>query len=128
MAPSTGNYKVEVTTPGGCSTTSAVKTVSKTCKEGSDVGLESDVEINLYPNPTNGNFVIEMDLGNEVNSEMDIQLLNILGQQVMLLHGSVVDGKLKQEIHLNAAVPSGIYNVRVIGADQIYNRQLIYQR
>ncbi|MGB3074678.1 MAG: T9SS type A sorting domain-containing protein, partial [Chitinophagales bacterium] len=128
---SAGNYKVTVTTPGGCSTTSAVKTVSKSCKEGSVANVERDVAMNLYPNPTNGNFIVEMNLPGEISEEnatVNIQLLNLLGQQMKMIQASVVDGKAEQEIHLDNSIPSGVYYVKMLVGDHVYLGQLVYQR
>lgn len=98
-ATTAGNYKV-IVSYGLCSTTSAVANVTKNCKEGDVMNPENTPQLNLYPNPTGGNFVIEMDLGNEENSEAEIKIFNMLGQQVSFIRSSIEYGKLQQEIHL----------------------------
>ncbi|HYV92054.1 MAG TPA: T9SS type A sorting domain-containing protein [Chitinophagales bacterium] len=84
--------------------------------------------LKLYPNPTNGVFVFQLNLGEAVTTTVDIQVSDMLGQSVYLNRTTAIDGILSEEVKLSNNLPGGTYLVRVISGDQIFTQQIIYQR
>jgi hypothetical protein len=125
-ATSTGDYTVTVTNDNGCSATSAPVTVTSSCK-GSQPGV-STAQLNLYPNPTNGEFVIEIKFADDVNTEANIQIMNALGQNIYLDRTAIVNGELFTEVNLDSNIPGGNYFVRVIVGDKVYTGKIVFQK
>ena len=87
--------------------------------------------LNVYPNPTDGTFTLELKLGDDLVSnetEADVQIMNVFGQSIYLDHAVIVNGELIQEIKLDQNVPSGNYFVRVILDDQVFTGQVVFQK
>lgn len=99
-ATSSGNYSVEVT-QNGCVDTSVCLTVVTVSVSENNFAQN----LNLYPNPTNGQFSI--DLGEDFK-QANIQILDLSGRVVFQKKT-----ENKQVINLNFEAPKGIYFVRI---------------
>lgn len=67
---------------------------------------------NIYPNPSAGTFTIVLNKGNAATEEdMEVQLINMLGQLVYSKKLSFLNGK--EEIELAPDIASGEYIIRV---------------
>jgi hypothetical protein len=85
-------------------------------------------ELNLYPNPNRGDFIVELHFSDDANSEADVQVLNTLGQTIYLDRTAIVNGELMDEVKLDYGVAAGNYFVRVTVGDKVYTGQIIYQK
>ena len=81
-AKKTGDFRVKVGITIGCSDVSKKVTVYTSCKLSEQSSDTFASEIKLYPNPTNGQFVITIMLTDDVNTLATIQVRNTLGQVV----------------------------------------------
>ncbi len=112
-----GNYYVQVFNSFGCSTSSAVFTVS-------NVGIEENSAsslMNLYPNPTTGNVTLEFNLKN--SAPLKISLMNISGQ-VIYSETLNANGAFRKQIDLSGYA-NGIYYLQAITNDEVINRKVI---
>ncbi|MBA2407550.1 MAG: T9SS type A sorting domain-containing protein [Chitinophagales bacterium] len=125
-AIASGTYKVVVTNTNGCKATSAGTKVTSSCKE--DL-LEYNMNdaLNLYPNPAENYFTIDMKLKAEDNGEAIIQVINMLGQVIYAEKATVIDGTLKTIINIDNINKAGMYHVNVIVNDNLYSRQFLHQ-
>ncbi|MFI5134857.1 MAG: T9SS type A sorting domain-containing protein, partial [Chitinophagales bacterium] len=57
-----------------------------------------------------------------------IQLINLVGQIVHTEKTPLIDGILKKEIAIDPSLPEGTYLLRVIVNDQMFSKQIIYQK
>jgi hypothetical protein len=74
--------------------------------------LGSPLSLNLIPNPSNGNSVLEMS-ASDVGA-VNIEIYNILGEKVMCLQDNVsTSGKINVSLN-GSALPSGVYIVKAI--------------
>jgi len=86
------------------------------------VGLSSLTkysEFKIYPNPNNGNFTIEII---ESREEISLEIYNQVGQIMYkkeLNHSS-------NQINLN--VDNGVYLIKVLNRENIYNQRIIVNR
>ncbi|MFZ1632946.1 MAG: MopE-related protein [Chitinophagales bacterium] len=100
-----GDFYVVVTNANGCSKESAHVAVISSCR----LAEEGGMAFNLMPNPSNGNFELNVDMGNDFDGAAMITVLNIAGQQVAQLSGVVTNGKMHTTIQIPQV--AGIYMV-----------------
>lgn len=95
------------------------QTVKRIVKVGNPVGIDENIasdNINVYPNPTKGLVNIDYDLAK--NSNIQLQVLNQLGQSVKLLNLSNITNKqVSIDLHGQA---EGIYFVKSVIGDKVY--------
>jgi len=84
--------------------------------------------LSVYPNPTDGNFVIDFDLGEEVDATADLAIVNMIGRYVLAGNVVVTSGHLVYQVAFNSDVPAGMYIVQVLVDGQRYHAQLVYQK
>ncbi|MBL4651317.1 MAG: PKD domain-containing protein [Flavobacteriales bacterium] len=114
---SVGEYEVilDVTDDNGC-TVQAIETLDIKLEDGiEENNLENKVEI--YPNPTNGKFFIEIE--SLSSKSMRIELVNVLGQSI-LSTSYTVDGKLIAEMDVRN-YDSGVYFVTITDENSAYS-------
>ncbi|MBC8172498.1 MAG: T9SS type A sorting domain-containing protein, partial [Chitinophagales bacterium] len=101
-ATTVGNYKVKVINSLGCKKTSAVVTVSSTCRIAADV----PEGINLYPNPASSELIIEIINCN--TGEKQLEIIDALGRTVQ----SFITTENRLIIDVNI-LPVGVYFVKM---------------
>ena len=121
-----GSYACRVTNASGCSRNTPAIAVTA-CKEGELVDGVITETFDIYPNPTIGEFVIDMTL-NTTATSADMQLLNIMGEIVYNNSVSVNNGSINESILLNDNVPSGMYIVKILVDGSEYTKQLVLQK
>lgn len=103
-----GTYNVTVTDANGCSI--VVGNVKVNVVSSNDFQLNG--KITLYPNPNDGHFTLQYEL-KQTLQQLDIQLVNVLGQTVFqesLLHSQ------QGEKHFDFSdLPKGIYWMKLTG-------------
>ena len=78
----------------------------------------------MFPNPTNGNVFVELDLVN--NADVEIVILNSIGQHVM---SKVLNNIQSKKVELQTAdLPSGVYMVQFTIANDQLTRKLIISK
>ena len=78
----------------------------------------------IYPNPSEGEFTLEMNLS-EIET-IEVEITNVLGQKVFQLALASEQGRLVKIIDLGTK-PPGVYTVQVKTEKGTINRQLIIQ-
>jgi hypothetical protein len=89
---------------------------------------ESESNLKIYPNPNNGQFILDLDLREDNTVQVDIQILNMLGQSVYRDRTAAIDGKLREEVKFENNLTGGNYMLRVNAGDKIFSQQVIYQK
>lgn len=119
-----GNYSVEVTnTVTGCSTKSAKYPITQTCKEGEDAIIESS-SFNVYPNPTNGSFTIDMTINNSEETTADIMLYNMIGEIVYQSSIEVNNNIIFANVTPESNLSEGLYVVKVVVGNTIFEKTI----
>ncbi|MDP3463208.1 MAG: T9SS type A sorting domain-containing protein [Bacteroidales bacterium] len=80
------------------------------------------VSVSLFPNPSQGKFIINLGSNNQVN--MHIKVINNLGKIVFQSNPISVVGELRQEIDLSG-VAEGIYFVQLEANGKTLNRKIV---
>ncbi len=114
-----GSYYVVVTNAAGCSKQAAAVTVISSCR----IAEEGAVAFNVIPNPSNGNFQLNVNLGNGLNGNAIISVVNIAGQKVAQLNGEIANG----EMSANVSIPqvAGVYMVVVEANGEVFSQQIM---
>ncbi len=112
-----------------CVASSAVEAyLAHGCKLGSCATIsqkqEPTVEVLAYPNPTTGEFAVQ--LSGYKSSKASIVITNIIGQLVMQKEVSLVDGKQVVSCNLTNHV-RGIYLLKVLSADGENNLKIVLE-
>jgi len=69
--------------------------------------------LSLYPNPTNGQFVVELNVADKINTVAKIQLTDLTGKTVQTENAEISYGSLKKTMNITSALSKGIYTVRI---------------
>jgi hypothetical protein len=108
------NYTVTGTNLNGCKGTGTVQVKVNTCTEISEINKEKGLKI--YPNPTNGEFTVELLSTNNTY----ITITNVLGQIIKTQKAELIN-----QINLNL-FDKGIYFISVIENNQsVYKGSII---
>ncbi|MFZ4521741.1 MAG: T9SS type A sorting domain-containing protein [Bacteroidales bacterium] len=105
---------------GACETTKAVSTYLDAC---TGVGEKSkDVTVSVFPNPSNGEFTLEMNSAKNLVADMSIT--NNLGMTVYTEKGVAIDGKTTKKLNLSG-LSSGIYLLSLQNGDMKISQKIL---
>jgi hypothetical protein len=85
-------------------------------------------ELKVYPNPTTGQFRIELDVVENVNTNAKLELIDITNRTVYLLNAAISKGGLQERITIPASLSAGLYTLRISIGDKVYFAKLIYNK
>jgi predicted outer membrane repeat protein len=110
-------------------TSQTITSLSVGCKNGFENGdiVETSIipALNIYPNPNNGSFILDLSTSNP-NDQANIQVTDIMGQVVFTNVISNSNGTIHSTINLNHQA-AGIYFVKVIVGNEIFTSRIIVQ-
>lgn len=91
---------------------------------------EDSVLINIYPNPNNGLFNLEINMQQIHNSagEVKVEVINSIGQVVYSQTVRCDKGSMTHHIELGSSVPGGIYILHLSMGDNIEKNRLMLVR
>jgi hypothetical protein len=82
--------------------------------------------INVYPNPNNGAFNVEIFFEGAAYEKANFEIFNIIGQRVMNKEITFVNGYVNVPVSLNDLLTDGVYTVRVkLGAEEIIRKVVV---
>jgi hypothetical protein len=84
------------------------------------------LKLKLYPNPTTGQFMIELHLSNNINTNAKIELVNMMGQTVSSENTNISNGILQKTVTISSSLTSGIYIARIIVNNETYQARVVY--
>jgi len=113
-----GWYYLTATTEG-CSVYDSVYVASY-----NKLDSEHAADLSIYPNPTEGHFIVEMTLPGK--EDVVLTIINNTGQIVYNQKFDHSGGKLRQSIDLHT-VASGVYNLQIHIGGQYFTRQIIVE-
>ncbi len=117
-----GTFTITLTVTNECGTNTTTQTVTST-----NLGLEemlSNGSVTLFPNPSNGEFTIGMEL--LTNTSVEVRVENIIGQVVYDNTLGSIEGQHNEVVVLNNAV-SGVYFVRIIAGEEEIMKKIIIE-
>lgn len=111
-AKTAGSYKVVITKTNGCSKTSSGKTITVNCRTTGTSSAEALNQMQVFPNPSTGEFTVSIDDAEAANGMATIQLINVVGKVIYTSRVEFEDGRLKEKIQLGNDVAKGLYLLR----------------
>ncbi len=81
--------------------------------------------LSVYPNPNQGQFVMDLQMGDLTSQDVRIDVMNMLGQVVYTQITNISDGHITEGIALSESIASGNYMVRVMAGDKaVFNTRI----
>ena len=90
--------------------------------------IEKSSALRLYPNPSRGQFVIDLRLAENISTDAKIELMNLFGQTAYRETTTLSNGKLQKSVSVPSSLSQGIYMVKVVVNDRVYMAKLIYAK
>jgi hypothetical protein len=95
--------------------------------EGSNALFAESYEVSIYPNPSQGQFVVETFIPH--TSETLIRLTDIMGRELKVIHNGILNQGSHRFEAGDEQLPSGLYFLQVQSApynqgDAVYNRNI----
>lgn len=84
--------------------------------------------VNIFPNPTSGNFSVSVNSNDMSAQEVRIEVMNALGQVLVTNVTNMTGGNIIEGIQLDNSVSSGVYFVRVHVGNNVYVNRLVLSR
>jgi hypothetical protein len=120
LAP--GTYTCYVKDNNGCIQTTSI-TVEETANV-SNLTLNMH-EVNLYPNPNNA--IFEIEIKGIVGGAVECRLFNISGLEVATFQLEVLNGQVKNTMELSPKLAAGSYYLGVYNGDKAVVKQFVKQ-
>jgi hypothetical protein len=89
---------------------------------------ENISNLRLYPNPSKGQFLIELHVAEKLSANVKIQLIDMTGKAVQTENAEINNGSLQKTISVSSTLTKGIYMVRIVVNNKIYKTQLVYTK
>jgi len=126
-SPSGGSDSVAINLTGGTYTITVTDFNSCTYQDsvtiGNITGIDqlsmSNDQLKIYPNPSTGKFVIEINVGQREN--IQIKIVNILGQEVFAEEQTQISGTYHKQIDLKGYA-AGVYQLQLITSRKVVIR------
>jgi hypothetical protein len=93
-----------------------------------NIAEDKSPDVSLYPNPTRGQFIIELHVARIINTNAKIELVNTMGQTVSQENANISNGLLQKSVSISSSLPSGVYIVKVIANNKTYLTKLVYEK
>jgi hypothetical protein len=114
-----GNFTVQVTDDNGCADNS--DNVEFTYGVGIAEGT-SPYSLNIHPNPNNGQFTVEADLG--TNADVTLIVKDMLGRQLMQPERIEGASSFRRSFDISH-LSNGVYYVQIVGSEGFTVKPLV---
>lgn len=94
----------------------------------SEASPDDHIAVNVFPNPNQGSFKVEVSLDPSNTDKVSIELINALGQLIYLRKQDVVKANITDHIELRNAFPSGIYTLKVKVGNRVKSTRVSLMR
>ncbi|MCY7410920.1 MAG: T9SS type A sorting domain-containing protein, partial [Chitinophagales bacterium] len=118
-ATQTGFYTVVIGNETGCVSSNTVYVLITGVDE-----ISGNEFFSVYPNPSNGNFTIEIIRQTAISGQTDIKIENTLGQIIFSSTENNFYNNWSKSIDLNAQ-PNGIYFLKISASEKIFSSKII---
>jgi PKD repeat protein len=116
-ATQSGLYTVIITDSNGCTNSATVDVVFTGIEN-----LFTDAGLSIYPNPSNGNLIV--DWMNVKDDELKMEIFNSIGQLIFSSTEMISNQHFRKELYLNDQ-PSGIYFIGIKMDERLSNHKFL---
>ena len=90
---------------------------------GVNAGITKDNGISLLPNPSKGEFTVKGALAPDDNTEVTMEVTDVLGQVIYSRKVMAAGGNINEKISLDGALTNGMYmlNIRSMGENKVFH-------
>jgi hypothetical protein len=113
-----GTYWVKVTSDSGCT---AVDTINVTILTGVSSLRQDAGNVSVFPNPSNGNFIMDFTL--EKGSDLEVEIFNSLGEIVYNERVPKFEGHYRKDLSIENN-SGGMYLIRILHKGIIYTKKV----
>ncbi len=110
-----GNYTVVIGDSIGCVNSASIEVVISGINE-----VMEDADISIYPNPTNGDFVVEIKNSNA--DEIQIQITNAIGEVIFFTEEKMIANHIEIDLSNKA---SGAYIIQITSRKTVVRNKLM---
>jgi hypothetical protein len=114
----TTSYTITGTDINGCAKTVTVTQFVATCIGINELNGNGQGDIKVYPNPNNGNFIVNSD------QNITLNIVNAIGQVVSVID---ISDENKKEVNVSH-LPNGVYFITGQNQNLIINKKIIVER
>lgn len=86
--------------------------------------LENDFEVQIFPNPNQGDF--NLKIKNTSQEKFQIEILNLNGKELFSLSENIPEGDFLAPINLNT-LPQGVYYLKIKNSSKLMIKRLVIQ-
>lgn len=119
----TETFSVIVTNPFACEAGDELSIEIKDCT-GIDEFAQS-VNMSLFPNPTNGTFMLELETADKL--QLSIKVVSVTGLLVYEKPDVEINGQYSQQLDLTG-LSSGVYSVFIVGDGFISHKKIVLRK
>ncbi len=128
IAQTWGGYRVKVTDSCGVAKFAEPISLSTDCFK--TTGIENvDANgngVNIYPNPNNGSFNVEIYFEGANYQKATFEIFNIIGQRVMDKEITFVQGYVNVPVSMNDVLADGVYTIRIqLGNEEVIRKVVV---
>lgn len=125
---SEGTYNALVTTSNGCTKYTNSKVVTGCGFERNGTETQAVWSVETFPNPSNGNFTLNIHSEDQLSRDATLLVINSAGQVIMSKTLPVSDGLYEENIRLPDQINPGLYFLRVVMADKELNKTIVVSK
>ncbi|MES2690087.1 MAG: MopE-related protein, partial [Bacteroidota bacterium] len=89
---------------------------------------ESIPVLRLYPNPSRGEFMIDLRVADSKNEPANFELIDVTGRTVYTGNAAVTNGLLQKKVIVSPLLSPGVYMIRVKSGNRSYVSKLVYEK
>ncbi|HMU70293.1 MAG TPA: T9SS type A sorting domain-containing protein, partial [Chitinophagales bacterium] len=88
---------------------------------------EADASFVIYPNPSQGDFTLQIDFGADINGEASVKIYSMLGQMMYEAFIIVDNGEIDDQLNVSGQIPSGVYLIEATIDQQKLVREIVIE-
>jgi trimeric autotransporter adhesin len=120
-----GTYTVTLVAGNSCGSTPFSQTITISSLSGTGGELPSGMSVKMYPNPSQGQFTLE--IANAPTKQWKVHIFNGLGQKVLDSDENIADTQYVKDFTISNAIP-GLYRLQLINGQHQYSIPFVVHR
>lgn len=121
-----GDYRVKVTNAAGCSKTSAVKSVVKTCRM-EEPGANETAVLEVFPNPADNYIKVGAAINSIKSGQAELIITDMIGNKVYASTLQIENGAAFETIN-TADLAAGMYFINLTSGEIFLSQQLVINK